>query len=497
MNNSTFLITSQTNRKFGTGFCIYKNKKGSFIVTCAHVVEDCGKDDLLIHGKRARLLSIGSSDDLDLALLYAEGLKKSTVLKIDGVLTAKDTPFEISGFKSYKNNYMLETLQGTIKKISQIYHNNNTLKIYELKINEEDTIEKGFSGSAVICKESKKVIAVATDRKTNGKYAYAIPVRNLKMLWEEISDELLTDDEEELREEKELQKELKKESFTQDVFDSLDEKPLLLFSTDSYNHTTLIDAIENEAIEIFGKECVIHINCRRLFAIKSSKEFFKKISDLMAFENEIFDSYEFQEEIVKIFENNDPLITFVLITGFEKLHENIRYLFAETLRGLHEEYSGLFRLIIFGEEKLVKLKYGDKDHSYFNTFYEKIIPPPSYYDWKKRYEYLNENIYKDIEYLTGGHSKLVEFCLKNGAKNAKECKKLIEESYLKTDLFKGYQKEKFCKLLKSDILGDFHPFCDDENLYRLYWDNLIVEERGKFVWRSNFIKELAKKVLKC
>ena len=41
-------LKSSKNRSFGTGFCIYKDKKGSFLLTATHVVESCGLETLLV-----------------------------------------------------------------------------------------------------------------------------------------------------------------------------------------------------------------------------------------------------------------------------------------------------------------------------------------------------------------------------------------------------------------------------------------------------------------
>lgn len=191
---STFLIRSKKNKSFGTGFCIDKDKNGSFIVTCAHVVDECGHNDMLIDGIPVQIKAKGNSLLLDLAVLYVERLTDSSPLNAycSETLKNKPTPFSINGFRPHKKeSYKLETICGEIEKVSSIHQDNQFLETYELSIKGKDNIEKGYSGSAVICTKSNQVIAIATDRNINGKEVYAIPLYHLKSLWVDMPKSLL------------------------------------------------------------------------------------------------------------------------------------------------------------------------------------------------------------------------------------------------------------------------------------------------------------------
>jgi len=61
---STFLIKSTKNKSFGTAFCIDNDAHGSFLVTCEHVIESCGKEDLEVNGKNAELQVTISTNEL-------------------------------------------------------------------------------------------------------------------------------------------------------------------------------------------------------------------------------------------------------------------------------------------------------------------------------------------------------------------------------------------------------------------------------------------------
>ena len=190
--NSTFLITSTKKKSFGTGFCIHKDTNGSFLLTCAHIVNSCGKDNLQVESHKAILLHSSKDNDIiDLALIYVENLIDTTPLKLYNEIINidndnKSNVFDIDGFRLHKNNYAKEPLKGYIKKSYTQESKDNKEWIYELSIDEGDSIEQGYSGSAVVCSQTGLVIAVATDRKIDGKKAYATPVTYLKYIWKYI-----------------------------------------------------------------------------------------------------------------------------------------------------------------------------------------------------------------------------------------------------------------------------------------------------------------------
>jgi len=192
MGESTFLIKSSKNKSFGTAFCIDKDSNGSFLLTCEHVVSACGADALEVNGLTAELqVSKVCNELIDLAVIYVKGLEAKP-LKLSLSTLSDDAPFVIDGFKPHKQGeYKQEQLEGHIKKLSQI-HNNEWGKIdsYELSIGEEDSIEKGYSGSAIVSKYSGQVVAVATDRTSTGKQAYAIPLKYLEEVWSKFNPKL-------------------------------------------------------------------------------------------------------------------------------------------------------------------------------------------------------------------------------------------------------------------------------------------------------------------
>ncbi|CAA6816718.1 MAG: High-affnity carbon uptake protein Hat/HatR [uncultured Sulfurovum sp.] len=185
-DNSTFLIKSSKNRSFGTGFCIYKDEEGSYLLTAAHVVESCGVENLLIESLPAKLFHISQENgSLDLALVYVEGLLNTAILKLCQEKAIVGERFDIVGYRPHKKDHAKEPLKGYIKKAYTL-ESEEKRDIYELRINEDDSIEQGYSGSAVVSTVTGLVIAIATDRKTNGQQAYATPTYYLKEIWKEM-----------------------------------------------------------------------------------------------------------------------------------------------------------------------------------------------------------------------------------------------------------------------------------------------------------------------
>jgi hypothetical protein len=484
---STFLIESSDKRNMGTGFCLHQDEEGAYLVTCSHVVEACGVESLVVDTLEAKLLHQGSSDKIDLALVYVKGLAHATPLAFSFEPKDRGVAFRVEGFKPFKKeSYLLRELSGVIETVSTIYQPNSRVDTYELSIHDKNfTIEQGYSGSAIICEQSGEVIAVATDRHQGGKQAYAVPISYLKEIWVDMPQELLP------------KVTVAKQNFIHEVFDSLDNNPLLLFSTDSYNHLDYIETIRDEAMDIFGVTKVIEINCGRFANLKDSDKFFNRLAKRLKFKGEVEDSFDFEEKMAEAFENAEGLKLFILIIGFERLQEEVRNSFAEMLRNLQEENSRAFNLVIFGGQKLIAMKYNDGIHSYFNTFDQKMIPPPSFEEWRAKFDYVTPQIYREVVGVTGGYAKLTEQCFKSDVKNEEEAKILLDESTWKSDLFMAYKEYELCEKFAKEPLGNAHPYSDNKLFYKLYWDNLIVEKKGKFVWRSAFLVEMGREVLGC
>ena len=68
------------------------------------MVDECGVESLEVEGNIPKLLSQGSSGDIDLAIVYVKGLVNIDVLSLSYASKEAETPFSIEGFKPHKSD---------------------------------------------------------------------------------------------------------------------------------------------------------------------------------------------------------------------------------------------------------------------------------------------------------------------------------------------------------------------------------------------------------
>ncbi|CAA6803387.1 MAG: TIR protein [uncultured Sulfurovum sp.] len=187
-HNPVVLITNSQDDSFGTGFVIRKERNYSYIVTCAHVVEDTPKT-LLVDSVNAKIIYIGSSNGLDLAVLKAQIDREPLPL-----LEGDCNEFEIRGYKTfiYKNNdYIYKPISCRLDaKVTFRPTPSKSIAGWELDIDDNHTLEKGYSGSPLICKTSSKVLGVISTKKGT-QDGFAISIENLKTIWKDIPRNLI------------------------------------------------------------------------------------------------------------------------------------------------------------------------------------------------------------------------------------------------------------------------------------------------------------------
>jgi hypothetical protein len=188
--NSTFLIQSSQNGSFGTGFVIYVEGNRNYLLTCTHVVEACGEESLLVNTRKAMLLAKGESDNIDLAVLVVDDLG-GVALPLNQAVPYEGMPFSINGFKRHNPNYKLEELEGKIKKTSKIQSREQSIDIYELALDSNENIERGYSGAGIVGPNGS-VIAVAISRY-NQEHADAISIKYLADIWDKMPFGLISE----------------------------------------------------------------------------------------------------------------------------------------------------------------------------------------------------------------------------------------------------------------------------------------------------------------
>jgi len=190
VKNSIVNIESVSNHSFGTGFVIHHDKNGVYLLTCKHVLEDVVHpmvDDVV-----AKVVAEG--DFIDMVVLFVSKLQiKAIPLQEECCHSLK---VEVIGFSNFsKASLQKEHIDAILYKEHVELHSKEGVGVYKVrKIKAEDgfNFERGNSGSPVICKKTKRVIAMISN-KEGSSLAYAVNIENLKEVWKDVPLELFSE----------------------------------------------------------------------------------------------------------------------------------------------------------------------------------------------------------------------------------------------------------------------------------------------------------------
>lgn len=191
LEDSVVLITS-SNPKYqdiiGTGFVIYREAGTTYLLTCAHVVEDVGgKDSVLIYGQPATVIASSDVNDFDLAVVQIkhEKLINRPVLKLQNYCQ-EGTSVKAAGYYLYSSEKKrsLQTIEGVLgkQKYREDQDTGERAIAWEININNEGQLQKGYSGSPVVDRDSGLVIGVVTNMGTGGQIGEIISVEALEII---------------------------------------------------------------------------------------------------------------------------------------------------------------------------------------------------------------------------------------------------------------------------------------------------------------------------
>lgn len=179
-NESVVLILSKTNPNiFGTGFIIYKESGFTYILTCAHVLDDLD-GQILIEKESAEIVISGADFGIDLAILRIAKILTGPLLTI-GVEAKKGDSVTVIGFQQFGNYHRTKELEGILlsrvallspMKIGRI-------EAWDLEFSQKDPLKKGFSGAPVISHGTDKVVAVVSHKQGEGQKGLGIAIENL------------------------------------------------------------------------------------------------------------------------------------------------------------------------------------------------------------------------------------------------------------------------------------------------------------------------------
>ena len=184
----TIKSENQSNDGFGTGFVIYNDGEGVYILTCKHVVDDVVSP--VINELFAQI--IVSSNTIDMTLLYVPRLNLIALpMQID---SCDSLEIDVIGYSLFNQDYRqkkhiyAKLFKEPIELFSIETH--QSFNARKLKAKDNFRFSRGNSGSPVICKKSGKVIAMVSN-KEGRDIAYAVEVSYLADIWREIPKNLL------------------------------------------------------------------------------------------------------------------------------------------------------------------------------------------------------------------------------------------------------------------------------------------------------------------
>jgi len=157
MTASIVKISSSSSKLLGTGFVVSCKKQHKYIITCGHVVNNCN-DDLFADKMKANILANEYDNGLDLAVLQVESLSKPPLTIKDG---GKSENAKVIGYSLLGKDPKLEHVNNipvkTGIKIEKIGD-----ELDYIRLNPDQQLSHGYSGSPVICTSTGLVIGVVT-----------------------------------------------------------------------------------------------------------------------------------------------------------------------------------------------------------------------------------------------------------------------------------------------------------------------------------------------
>jgi hypothetical protein len=146
-----------------------------------------GKDNVQIYGQSATVIASSDKNAFDLAVIKVkdEKLINRPVLKLQNY-SQEGTSVKAAGYYLYseENKRSLATIKGVLgkQKYREDQDTGERAITWEININSEDQLQKGYSGSPVVDQDSGLVIGVVTNMGTGGQTGEMISVEALEII---------------------------------------------------------------------------------------------------------------------------------------------------------------------------------------------------------------------------------------------------------------------------------------------------------------------------
>ncbi|GAK54552.1 GUN4-like protein [Candidatus Moduliflexus flocculans] len=185
---------------FGTGFVIYRDQAGDYVLTCKHVVNAVGKETILADGIAAQEIASGSETGFDLAILRIEKSlpRQPLVLRMAqtpcgqfvtrGHYSLSSDTITEGGYTKKADIRLSETLIGQLDAASRTElreADGCSVSAWWLDLppNAKHLLQPGYSGAPLIETTSGAVVGVISIRFDGGGRGLAISTQAIRLIW--------------------------------------------------------------------------------------------------------------------------------------------------------------------------------------------------------------------------------------------------------------------------------------------------------------------------
>jgi hypothetical protein len=188
LSSSIVRISGDKHKDFGTGFVIHRDAAAAYVMTCAHVIETpLRKGEQIKVGRcPADVIEMGEADGLDLAVLRVQGLAGAPPLRIRDQ-GEPGRSFTVLGFRSFERHFLLGQVSGKLgHKVfleSSAEQGPERIEAWTLRVEGDDTLLRGYSGSPVVDEATQDVLGIVSYRQGEGHKGVAISVKAIPTVW--------------------------------------------------------------------------------------------------------------------------------------------------------------------------------------------------------------------------------------------------------------------------------------------------------------------------
>ena len=238
--------------------------------------------------------------------------------------------------------------------------------------------------------------------------------------------------------------------FIENISQKLKRKKLLTLFSQDFTEVSTQQALVKQKMHFLFKENFYHLLIPQ--SIEDEATYFSFLAENCHLRGSVNSVHTWSRELTKLLEEQSTQELCLYITGIENGNEKLNLEFARSIRGLQDEHSNLY-VIFVGRKKLASLVYGKNS---------KLSPLNS-----------SEKLFFDNAEESIGHDDIrqeLESLKANGESATMYLDDEVEVNWI---------------------------YYSESILNTLFWRNIMLNVNGKYVWRDEATKEIAKEVFGC